>query len=359
MKRRTVFAILFGALLVAGCAGQTPTTTEEGETDGASAPEAAEASFAQLRTMDDETLRSKFQPLGDMPIPEDNPMTDAKVELGKMLFADPRLSVNDQVSCMTCHNPSNGWSDGLPTSKGIDVVRRNAPTIINSGYYDVLFWDGRAGSLEEQAAGPLSDAKEMGNADLEAMVEEVKNIKGYQPYFDEAFDGEITLENILKAIGAFERTIVVNDTKYDRFMAGDDEAMTDEEKLGMELFVTKGCITCHAGPNFTDLNFHNIGMMGEDKGLMERTEKAEDEGKFRTPGLRGVAYTAPYMHDGSVATLEEVVDYYDRGGDGHPNTSELIQPLGLTDAEKQALVAFLHAISGEVPQVSFPALPEE
>lgn len=359
MKKHFMYGFLFCALVFTGCSGQTPAPADEGETDAATAPEASEASFAELRTMDDDALRSKFQPLGDMPVPEDNPMTDAKVELGKMLFADPRLSANDQVSCMTCHNPSNGWSDGLPTSKGIDVVRRNAPTVINSGYYDVLFWDGRAASLEEQAAGPLSDAKEMGNTDLEAMVEEVKNIKGYQPYFDEAFDGEITLENILKAIGAFERTIVVNDTKFDRFLAGDDQAMTDEEKFGMELFVTKGCSTCHAGPNFTDLNFHNIGMTDDDKGLMERTEKQEDEGKFRTPGLRGVAHTSPYMHDGSVATLEDVVDYYDKGGDGHPNTSELIKPLGLTGEEKRALVAFLEAISDDVPQVTFPALPEE
>lgn len=350
MVRKFLFsACLIAAVLIAGCS-----QTEE-------AANLSEEKFKQLRQMDDEKLRSYFEPLPEMPVPEDNPITEEKIELGMLLFADPRLSLTNDVSCMSCHSPNFGYSDGLAKSVGIrnNIVARNAPTIINTGHYGVLFWDGRAASLEQQALGPLSDPGEMGNDDLNAMVEEIKNIPGYQPYFDKAFDGEITLDNILKAIGTFERSIQITDTPFDRFLAGDDNALTEEEKFGMEIFVGKGsCITCHSGPNFTDLNFYNIGVETDDIGLMKITGKPEDKGKFRTPGLRGVADTPPYKHNGSMGTLMDVVNFYDRGGDSDDNKSPLIKPLGLTDDEKDALVAFMRAISGNVPKIEVPQLPE-
>lgn len=230
--------------------------------------------------------------------------------------------------------------------------------LLISRYYDVLFWDGRATTLEEQALGPLTDPGEMGNEDLEAMVDGIRDIEGYHPYFEEAFDGEISLDTILKAIGTFQRTINIMNTKFDQFIAGDNDALSEEEKFGMEVYVNQGsCIACHAGPNFTDLQFHNIGVMSGDEGLMKITGEPEDDGKFRTPGLRGIVDTAPYKHDGSYETLMDVVEFYDRVGDGHENTSPLIRSLGLTDKEKEALVAFMEAISGDVPQIEIPELP--
>lgn len=351
MRKSLLYLPMLLIVALVGC-------SEEANVDQVETTE--ENPYANLRQLDDETLRSYFEPLGEVSEPSDNPITEEKIELGMLLFADPRLSVTNDVSCLTCHSPNFGYSDGLAKSIGIhgQIVARNAPTVINTGYYDVLFWDGRATTLEQQALGPLTDAKEMGNDDLEAMVEEIKNIEGYKPYFDKAFDGEITLDNILKAIGTFQRSINIVDTPFDRFIAGDDNALTDEEKFGMEIFVDKGsCITCHSGPNFTDLKFYNIGVETDDEGLAKLTGNPEDKGKFRTPGLRGVADSGPYKHNGSMATLMDVVEFYDRGGDGDENTSPLIKPLGLTDQEKDALVAFMRAISGEVPQIEIPELP--
>lgn len=353
MRKASLYMMMLLIVLLFGCAQQEANV----DTDKSS----ENNTYADLRQLDDETLRSYFEPLGDVPEPEDNPITDEKAELGMLLFADPRLSVTNDVSCLTCHSPNFGYSDGLAKSIGIhdQMVARNAPTVINSGYYDVLFWDGRASTLEQQALGPLTDAKEMGNEDLDALVDEIKAIEGYQPYFDKAFDGEITLDNILKAIGTFQRTINIVDTPFDRFIAGDDNALTDEEKFGMEIFVDKGsCITCHSGANFTDLKFYNIGVATNDEGLAKLTGNPEDKGKFRTPGLRGVADSAPYKHNGSMATLMDVVEFYDRGGDVDDNKSSLIKPLGLTKEEKDALVAFMRAISGEVPQIDIPELPK-
>lgn len=305
-----------------------------------------------------ENAKAMFEPLGEMPIPEDNPMTDEKIELGKTLFFDSRLSGNNKLSCMSCHAPGAGWGDGLEKFVGFEGVDgpRNSPTIINSGYYKENFWDGRAGNLEEQALGPITSEMEM-NQDLDELIVKLSSVPQYVDEFKNVFNDKITVDNIAKAIAAFERTIVVKDTDFDKFLLGDDDAISDEAKEGMKLFVGKAsCISCHAGPLLSDHNYHNLGMEDDD-GRFAVTNKDVDKGAFRTTGLRGIADTAPYMHDGSLETLKDVIDYYNIGGGDHPNKSPLMKPLGLTNGEVNALVAFLESISGESPQVDTPEIP--
>lgn len=302
-------------------------------------------------------------PIGDIPIPEDNPMKPEVLELGQALFFDPRLSGNDQVSCATCHDPNLGYGDAKPTFDKYTGGNgaRNSPTVINSGYYTSNFWDGRAASLEEQALGPIQNPNEM-NQPLDELIKELSAIKGYQERFQTAFNDGITEQNIAKALAAFQRQIVVKDTPYDKFLEGDTEALTKQEVSGLRLFTGKAfCVTCHNGPNLSDNNFYNIGLNTEDLGRKVVTEQEEDLGRIRTPGLYGITHTAPYMRDGSLATLEEVIDYYDRGGDDHPNKSFFIQkfmsPIGLTDQEKADLLSFLKTLGGEPPMFTQPELP--
>lgn len=304
-----------------------------------------------------------FGQLGEVPIPEDNPMTPEKIELGKMLYFDKRLSGDDTISCASCHEPAKGWSDNRRTFLGFQghQGRRNSPTIINSGYLSTQFWDGRAKTLEEQALGPIQSPEEM-NSTLEGLVAELSAIPGYVQKFEQVFGPDsITPENIAKAIAAFERTIVMNDSPFDKYLAGDASALSEEAKRGLDLFMGKaGCVNCHNGPSLTDNNFHNVGIVNDpavDRGRAEFTGNPEDTDKFKTPGLRGVSYTAPYMHDGSLKTLEEVVDFFNNGGGEHPKKSPLLKPLNLTEQEKADLVAFLEALSGTLPMVEEPTLP--
>lgn len=305
-------------------------------------------------------LIAKFVQPGDIPVPEDNPMSEEKVELGKMLFYDPRLSGDNDRSCATCHAPALGWGDGRSLFQTIDGEDgpRHSPTIINAAYFKSLFWDGRADSLKEQVLGPISSPIEM-NQNLDDLAEELKAVDGYPELFEEAFGEDITIENIAKAIAAFERTIVMNDTRFNEFLDGDYDAMTEQEIHGMELFAGKArCISCHNGPAFSDHLFHNVGIESDDEGRKEVTGLNADDGAFRTPGLYGIAHHPPYMHDGSLETLEEVIDFYDRGGDDHPNKSPIIHELNLSDEEKEALLAFLHVLSGdESPQADVPDIP--
>ncbi|WP_419954505.1 cytochrome-c peroxidase [Neobacillus niacini] len=302
-------------------------------------------------------------PIGDVPIPEDNPMKPEVLELGQMLFFDPRLSGNNEVSCQTCHDPDLGYGDNQPTFDKYTggSGARNSPTVINSGYYTSNFWDGRAASLEEQALGPIQNPDEM-NQSLDELIIELSAIKGYQDRFQAAFPDGITEQNIAKALAAFQRQIVVKDTPYDRFLEGDTEALTKQEISGLRLFTGKAfCVTCHNGPNLSDNKFYNIGLNTEDKGRQAVTGQEGDLGRIRTPGLYGITHTAPYMRDGSLATLEDVIDYYDRGGDNHPNKSFFIQkfmsPIGLTEQEKADLLSFLKTLGGEPPIFTNPELP--
>lgn len=302
-------------------------------------------------------------PLGEIPFPEDNPMSEEVVKLGQMLFFDSRLSGNNERSCATCHDPEKGYGDGRATFETVagGEGARNSPTIINSGYYTTNFWDGRAESLEEQALGPIENPDEM-NQPLSELVIELKAIKGYQELFSTAFPEGITEENIAKSLAAFQRLIVVNDTPYDQFLKGDSNALNDKELRGLYLFAGKAfCSTCHNGENLSDNHFYNIGINSKDVGRFAVTGDEGDMGRIRTPSLCGITQTAPYMRDGSLATLEEVIDYYNRGGDGHPNTSffikQFMSPLGLTDEEKADLLAFLYVLGGEPPIYSKPELP--
>jgi cytochrome c peroxidase len=306
---------------------------------------------------------TSLQPLPDIPIPDDNPMSPEVLKLGQTLFFDPRLSGNNERSCASCHDSELGYGDDrstFETYKGEDGAR-NSPTIINAGYYKVNFWDGRARSLEEQALGPIENPNEM-NQDLDELVTELKSINGYGDLFAAAFPDGITVENLAKSLAAFERQIVVKDTPFDQFLKGDTKALTQEELRGLDLFTGKAmCSTCHNGPNLSDNNFYNIGIDSEDEGLYAITKKAGDMGKFRTASLYGITHTAPYMRDGSLATLEEVIDYYNKGGGEHRNKSfylkNFMSPIGLTDGEKEDLLSFLKVLGGEPPIYKAPELP--
>lgn len=301
--------------------------------------------------------------LPTMSIPTDNPQSDAKVELGRQLYFDGRLSANDKISCATCHNPKGGWAGHEPTDTGIEgrVGDRNSGTIVNSGHMKFQFWDGRAGSLEEQALGPIHNPVEMGET-LENVVRKLNAISGYKRQFQEVFQSDVTTDGIAKAIAAFERTIVSAPSPYDRAVAGDKKALSGEATHGMQIFFGKGtCVTCHSGPLFSDQSFHNLGVgmnaAKPDVGREAVTKYPADRGKFKTPGLRNVSNTYPYMHDGKTPTLEAVVEFYNAGGIPNPNLDPLMKPLGLTDTEKKDLVEFLKALSGPEPIVTPPKLP--
>ncbi|MFJ7732932.1 cytochrome c peroxidase [Lysinibacillus sp. NPDC097231] len=345
------YFLLMTSLLTIGilsaCSSDEATTTEATDKETKVTVSTDENAIASAKAM--------FQPLGEVPVPEDNPITDEKVELGKRLFFDSRLSGNNVQSCSSCHQPQAGYGDNLATFIGFEGFKgpRNSPTIINSAYYSENFWDGRASSLEEQAKGPITAAGEM-NQDLDGLVGKLKAVPAYVTDFQTAFGEEISVDNILKAIATFERKIVVKDTAFDKYLAGDDTAISDEAKNGMVLYTGKAsCITCHATPTLSDGKYYNLGIEG-DEGRYAVTNNDADKGAFRTASLRGITHTAPYMHDGSLATLKDVVEFYNKGGGTDTNKSELIQPLGLTDEEINQLVAFIETLGGEVPVVEAP-----
>lgn len=300
-------------------------------------------------------------PLGLPPIPwpADNPYTKEKWELGRLLYFDKRLSSDGTVSCASCHHVGCGYGDCRPIAIGIDGEKgtRHSPTIINTAYDTFLFWDGRATSLEEQCKGPLANPKEMSKlkdpheAHREC-VQNVSKIAGYAPLFKKAFGTEeITLEKLTKAVATFERSVLSGNSPFDRYMKGDRTALTKEQVHGMAIFRKVDCPSCHQGFNFTRSQFQNIGI-GMDKpnpdlGRYLITHDEKDWGAFKTPTLREVEHTAPYMHDGSLKTLEEVIDYYDKGGIPNKNLHSSMKPLHLTEEEKRALVSFLKALSGE------------
>jgi cytochrome c peroxidase len=300
-------------------------------------------------------------------IPEDNPMNDAKVGLGKLLYFDKRMSKNMAMSCATCHNPFHGFADPAATSAGVDAKlgTRNSPTVLNRLFSAEQFWDGRAEDLEAQAHGPLTNPIEMAMGSHDQVVERIRAVKGYAPLFVKAFgDDKIDIDRITKAIAAYERTVVTGNSPFDRWQAGQKDALSPSAARGMTLFESKAnCRPCHAGFNFTDESYNNIGVgMNKptpDAGRYDQTKNDADRGKFKTPTLRNVVHTAPYMHDGSEQTLAGVIDFYDRGGIGNPNLSKEVKPLNLTVQEKRDLVAFLEALTGDVNNAAPPEkLPE-
>jgi cytochrome c peroxidase len=306
-------------------------------------------------------------PLGlpPVPIPADNPPTTDSIALGRKLFFDVRLSGDDTVSCATCHNPQLSFTDGLPGSKGIGkkIGRRNAPTVLNAAYYSAFFWDGRAGSLEQQAGLPIENPDEMGQSH-ELSIKKFEKIPEYKKDFAAVFGpGSLTIQKIELAIASFERTLVSGDSAFDRYQYGGDKtAMSDSAIRGLAVFTDKyrgNCVTCHTigekFATFSDGKFHNLGagtnVKGEltDLGRYVQTKVEADKGAFRTPDLRNVAKTGPYMHDGSLKTLKDVVDFYEGGGTSNPYLDKEIKELKLSAQDKADLVTFLESLTGREP----------
>jgi len=258
-----------------------------------------------------------------------------------------------------------GFADPKQTSVGVEGVRggRQSPTVYNTAYNAMQFWDGRVNSLEEQAIGPIHNLVEMAETH-EAVIPKIGKIPGYQELFLKVFGTGVSLQGVAEAIAAYERTIISRDSAFDKFVMGNKEAMDESAQRGLALFKGKArCILCHNGPNFTDNQFHNLGVpqvgpLEEDLGRYAVTLREKDKGAFKTPTLRSIIETAPYMHDGVFETLEEVVDFLDKGGNDNPQLSPLMKPLGLTSEEKTDLIAFLHALTGEPIPFEFPELPE-
>jgi cytochrome c peroxidase len=294
---------------------------------------------------------------GSAYVPDDNPITAEKIALGRFLYFDKRLSKDMTISCASCHNPFHGFADPAPTSSGVSqkLGGRNSPTVINRLFSSEQFWDGRAQDLEFQSHGPLTNPVEMAMGSHDEVVGRVKAVQGYPPLFAKAFgDDKVDLDRIGKAIASYERTIVAGDSPYDRYQAGDKDALGASAVRGMALFNGKAnCKACHTGFNFTDETYQDIGV-GMDLGRYDTTKNDGDRGKFKTPTLRNVTQTAPYMHDGSEETLMQVVEFYDRGGIANPNLSKEIKPLKLSAQEKRDLVAFLESLTGAVENTTPP-----
>ncbi len=316
----------------------------------------------------DSSVIPTFQEIGVLAkaeFPVHNPYSEAKAKLGKLLFFDPRLSASRQISCANCHDPELGWGDGRHLSFGHNRQngKRNAMTILNTAHYKTLFWDGRAASLEDQVNFPVQDPAEMAQ-NLKTMQRNVRKVKGYRPYFEEAFGtDQVTIERIQQAIATFERTIVSPPSRFDKFVQGNAKLLSDDEVMGLHLFRTKArCINCHNSPLFSDNQFHNdgqtlYGSSQQDFGKYLHTGKPEDVGKFRTPSLREVFRTGPWMHHGNFPTLRDVVEYYNLGNPSpiqkrvvvderlRPVTSPILRKLHLTKTEQLQLEAFLKTIS--------------
>jgi len=344
--RHLVLAFLVAAPL-AGCSDAYSDTDWEGDTPVAALPQppvgiADNVSWAKLKAL------------------QGLDVTPEKVRLGRWLFFDPRLSADGTISCATCHRPLHGFSEPQATSKGIraQMGARKAPPIVNAAFpiQPVYFWDGRASTLAEQAKGPITNPIEMGNT-AEGCVKAVSAIEGYGRIFRQVYgEPEPTFDRIADAIAAYEATLFSGNSAWDRYQNDDEATIDPVVKQGADLFHGKAqCNQCHLGFNFTDSQFHNLGVGWDaakkaykDEGRSKISGKAEDLGAFKTPTLRDVTRHAPYMHDGSVATLEEVVELYNRGGEpGAPNLSPKIRKLGLTKDEVKAIVAFLEALDGD------------
>jgi len=331
----------------------------------------------------------RFPPLGPLPsvpAPRDNPMSDAKVALGKLLFFDPRLSGDVSTSCAACHDPKLGWGTDQPISRGYPGAEhwRNSQTVLNSAHYAKLFWAGEVTSLESQAAAAAT-GNVAGNGDPIMMEERLRQVPEYVKRFNEVFGVDRpTIAMAWMAIAAFGRTVVskAENVSFDRYAKGNQSALSPEAKRGLALFHAKaGCIQCHNGPLASDDSYHNLGVppnpifessplyqitlryqhvirgvpeqvyrtADRDLGLYYTTKRDEDRGKFRTPSLRELKYTAPYMHNGVFGSLEEVIEFYNRGGGEDSNKSPLVKPLGLVEQEKMDLKIFLESLSSDGP----------
>jgi cytochrome c peroxidase len=298
------------------------------------------------------------------PAPAENQPNEARIQLGEMLFWDPRLSKKGSMSCASCHNPALGWSDGLPTAVGFDmqILGRATPTILNTAFNSIQMWDGRKADLEDQALGPIAAGGEM-NLPLPEMVTRLKSIPGYAPAFEKAYPGQgISEVTVARAIASFERTVLSTESPFDRWRKGEHGAVSASAKRGFDLFQGKAkCAVCHMGFNFTDNGFHNIGVkdVGDaDVGRFAQRKVKSMQGAFKTPTLRDVALTAPYMRNGLYKTLTEVVEHYNRAVDVKENLDINMVPLDLSKQEVADIVAFMESLTGVQRVVSVPRLPQ-
>jgi cytochrome c peroxidase len=289
--------------------------------------------------------------LGPRPVPKESPLTEARVRLGRRLFFDPILSADNTVACASCHQPAHGFAGTEAKPRGIRGQRaaRRAPSLFNRAYGTAFFWDGREATLEGQALRPIEDPAEMGST-VAGALERLRAEPAYQKQFEAAFPDGVTADNLGRALASFERVLLRGDSRVDQFRRnGDAKALTAQERQGLWLYESKGrCWRCHAGANFSDEAFHNTGVgWGKDPadaGRFGVTKKEADRGRFKTPTLRGAALTGPYMHDGSLTSLEDVVEFYNRGGGANPNLDPILAPLDLSKDEMRDLVAFLKAL---------------
>ena len=326
---------------------------------------------------------STFQDIGVLPkmtYPANNPYSKEKADLGKTLFFDPRLSSSGQIACANCHNPELAWTDNLTRSFGHDrqTGGRNAMTILNVGFATSFFWDGRAPSLESQSVMPIQDQLEM-KQHLRLAVKKIQSINGYKLLFENAFtDKKVSQDNIEKAIATFERTIVSPPSKFDKFISGQSNLFTDDEVVGLHLYRTKAnCISCHNSPYFSDNQFHNDGQMlfgtkNEDFGRFNHTKNMADLGKFRTPTLREVSRTGPWMHHGHFPSILDVVEFYNLGNPSpiqekykgtkrdslQGKTSPILRKLQLSKTEVNQLVTFISTLATPTSRMKMPDLPK-
>lgn len=344
----TVLLLVLGAV---GCGSEESTTT---------APAKKPNPLEQLRpTARSNFLKARLGLLAEVPVPADNPLTPAKVELGKHLFFEPRLGGEGKTSCASCHQPDKAWSDGRARPIGVRNHRglRNTPTLLNVAYYKVLYWDGRASSLEQQALMALSNPEEMANS-VHNAVKTISAIESYRPLFTAAFGSEqVTADRIAQAIASFERTLVTGPSPFDRFLQGDLNALTAEQKEGLSLFLTRAeCVGCHRGPLFSNEEFMPSGIyVAPDWGRYNWTKKDYDMGKFRVPSLRNVALTAPYFHNGSEPSLVQAAFFRAHGKTRKELAQRGIEPYMLsrhfTEQELKQMTAFMEALTGELPKI--------
>ncbi len=290
-----------------------------------------------------------------LPVPEDNPLRPERVALGRRLFFDPVLSRDRSLACAGCHDPERAFTDGKALSVGVygRVGTRSVPTIVNRAYGSSFFWDGRISTLEDQVLQPIQDPKEL-DMPIRDVVVRLRRDREYSERFQAVFGRIPTDVDLANALASYVRTILSGDAPIDRYLGGDLDALSDRAREGLRIFQGKAnCSECHLGPTFTDERFHNTGVAWQDGTLLDQgrfivTGNEEDRGAFKVPTLRNVERTAPYMHDGSLATLEEVIEFYNRGGNANPYLDAELRRLNLTPTEQQAVVTFLHALSGRV-----------
>lgn len=292
------------------------------------------------------------------PEPDENPTTPARVELGRRLFQERLLSRDRSLACVDCHRPDRAFTDGRARSVGVNgrTGPRSVPTLVNRAWGKAFFWDGRIATLEEQVLHPIVAWLEM-DLPVGQAVERLSGRERYGRAFREAFGRDVNGTDLARALAAYVRTIEAGDSPYDRYVWGDRDALSPEAREGLRLFRGKAnCAVCHTGPNLTDEEFHNTGVswgrQPYDSGRRGVTGRPEDTGKFKTPTLREIEHTAPYMHDGSLATLDDVIEFYDRGGNENPHLDRELRPLLLTAREKRALRSFLGSLSGRIRDAS-------